>query len=778
MPLVSSSLPNMINGVSQQPGPIRLRTSCTDMVNAFPSVISGLQKRPASEYIASLSTSLTVGNDAAIHTIDRDANERYIVIVVNGDLEVYDLAGTKQTISFPNGKTYLSSTAPNKDFRFLTIADTTFVVNRSETVTSSAVTETSDRLNPDNYATVYVKQAVANVTYAIYVNNVLKGQFTTGANTTATDALEGTNEIADQLKTSLTGNGISAVVYGSTISISGLSANDVVSVEEGFGGRSMTVFRDVIQSFDKLPPTERLGRIVKVSGDIEEAGDDYYVRWDGDVWIETYGYNEGSALTQSTMPHILVRQSNGTFVFKPQVYPDRLVGDTVTNKDPSFVDNKINDIFLHKNRMGLLSTENVIFSEVANFENFFRTTAVQLLDSDRIDVASTTNRISTLNHAVPFSNNLVLFSDKVQFQLGRSEILSPQTISLTLATTFDCSRDAAPVSAGPNLFFAVDGEQYAGVRELFVDTDTDNSDAAEVSIQVPRFIPSNIIKMAASTKEDILVCVSSDDRNKLYIYKWYYSGQNKVQSSWGTWKMPNDYTILSCDFLDADLYVVYKKGSEVCFDKIEIQEGDGTQGTPSKILLDRQIKHSDVTMSYNASADETTVTLPYTETEDKQAVLTDDPYGATIIVKSQTSTTMVLDGDQTSEEFIIGVPYTFTYEYSPQYYRQGQPGSEISIQDGRFQMRYFSILYVNSAFFNVQVTPKNRDTREYRFTGRVFGEADNKLGSLSVDTGTFRVPIFAKNDDVVVKIVNDTPFPCAFSTTEYEAMYYPRTRRV
>ena len=119
MTLVSSSLPNMTNGISQQPAPIRLRTSCQDMKNAFPSVVTGLQKRPNTSYIATLSTSLTVPDDAAIHLVQRDSTEKYMIVCVDGDLEVYDLAGVKKTVSFPDGKTYLTTTTPNASLRGL-----------------------------------------------------------------------------------------------------------------------------------------------------------------------------------------------------------------------------------------------------------------------------------------------------------------------------------------------------------------------------------------------------------------------------------------------------------------------------------------------------------------------------------------------------------------------------------------------------------------------------------------------------------------------------------
>ena len=773
MPLVSSSLPNMTNGVSQQPAPIRLRTSCQAMKNAFPSVVTGLQKRPNTSYIATLATSLTVPDDAAIHLVQRDATEKYMIVCVNGDLEVYDLDGVKKTVTFPNGKTYLASATPNTSLRFLSVADQTWVVNKEKTVAAAATTES--RTNPETQCSIYVFQAIANKTYAIYVNNVLKATYTTNTNVSAATALEGTDVIATGLKNALVAAGISATTENSTVCMSGLATTDKVEITDGHGGRSMRVFKEDLQEFSDLPPQDVDGRLVRIKGDVEEAGDDYWVRYSDNVWTETVGYNEGRELTASTMPHTLVRNTDGTFTFGVDVWAERIAGDSQTNQDPSFVGGKINDIFLHKGRMGFLSGENVTFSENQEFENFYRTTTVQLLDSERIDVASTTNSVSTLYAAIPYAKTLLLFSDKVQFEVESGDTLTPATVGIRVATTFDASISARPTAVGPNVFFAVDGSSFAGIRELFVTDQTDNKDSAEITIQVPRYVPANIVKMSSSTTEDLMAVLSSGNRNKLFMYKWYYSGDEKLQSAWGEWTFPAGYTILSAEFLEQDLYIVYKSNSGVHIDKMVVEDGEGLDGAPDDILLDRKSVNTACTVSYDAATDLTTVTPPYTEAATWQVVQSD---GTIPTITSQTSSSILVSGDLSSSTFSVGVPYTFEYEYSHQYVRSGDRGSETPIQDGRLQLRYFSLLYINTAQFTVEVTPTNRDTRSYVFSGRILGSSSNVLDAVSYATGEFRFPIFSKNDQVKIVVKNDTPFNSAFSSTDWEGMYQQKANRI
>jgi hypothetical protein len=475
------------------------------------------------------------------------------------------------------------------------------------------------------------------------------------------------------------------------------------------------------------------------------------------------------------MPHTLVRNADGTFTFDKDIWKTRLAGDDNTNSDPSFVGGKINDIFLHKGRMGFLSGENVIFSENQEFENFWRTTAVQLLDTERIDVASTTNRISTLYHAIPYNRTLMLFSDKVQFEVTQGDILSPKTIGLDVATSFDASINAKPTSVGPNVYFAVDGTAHANLRELFITDQTDNKDSSEITIQIPRYIPSNIVKMSSSTTDDIMAVLSSGDTDALYIYKWFMSGDEKLQSSWGKWEFPAGYTVLTMEFLEQDLFIVYKSNSGVHIDKLTLSEGEGVDGTPNDVLLDRRVTQAECTESFDSATNRTTITVPYIETATWQIVESD---GTIPPIISQTTTQIVVEGDFTAKSFHIGLPYTFEYQYSTQFLREGERGSQVPIQDGRLQLRYMSLLYLNTSQFEVEVTPTNKPTKTYAFTGRVLGASGNIIGQTGYDTGEFRFPVFSKNDEVEVSIKNDTPFNSAFSSTEWEAMYTPKTRRV
>ena len=132
MALVSRTIPNLVQGVSQQPEVLRLNSQASEQINGYSSVVEGLKKRPPTNYIKKLTN--TTYTNAHIHTINRDVNERYVVVVTNGAIAVYDLDGNAKTVVNQTGATsYLTSANPKQDFKLITVADYTFVLNKNIT---------------------------------------------------------------------------------------------------------------------------------------------------------------------------------------------------------------------------------------------------------------------------------------------------------------------------------------------------------------------------------------------------------------------------------------------------------------------------------------------------------------------------------------------------------------------------------------------------------------------------------------------------------------------
>jgi len=167
MPLINTSIPNLIQGVSQQPDVTRFSGQCELQENAMSSVVDGLAKRPNTRHVARLLTS-AISSNSFVHFINRSDAEQYVVIHDGTYLCAYNLSdGAEATITegttdykstLPAGKYpangYLAPTTPRTSFKALTVSDSTFLVNTSQVVAQG--TTTSNALEGD--ALIFIKQ--------------------------------------------------------------------------------------------------------------------------------------------------------------------------------------------------------------------------------------------------------------------------------------------------------------------------------------------------------------------------------------------------------------------------------------------------------------------------------------------------------------------------------------------------------------------------------------------------------------------------------------------
>ncbi|MGE0175242.1 MAG: hypothetical protein AB7T49_20825 [Oligoflexales bacterium] len=785
MPLVSGSIPNLINGVSQQPAPIRLPSQCEEQINGYSSVVEGLKKRPPLEFVAKLN-SLQVGN-AFIHTINRDSTERYVVIITDEDLKVYDLAGVQKTVTFPNGTAYLDAAVPSTSFRTVTIADYTFVVNLTKTVTF-----TSNK-SPiyGSAGLVFVKQANANSNYKVFVDGVQKASHATTTSNIQTEFIA--IQLATQLTTNL-GAGWTVTRVQSTVQI---KKNDgtafVLDTEDSNAGNALKSAKEKIQRFTDLPTVAPRDFIIEITGDQSSTFDNYYVIFEPSdagsnfgtgVWIETVKPDINWELDPALMPHTLIRQSDGTFIFQQATWGKRIVGDEESAPNPSFVGSMINDIFLFKNRLGFLSDESVIFSRAGEFFEFFPETVTTLLDSDPVDVAASSSKVSILRHAIPFDEDLLLFSDQTQFILKGGDILSSRTVSITQKTVFENSRIAKPVGAGKNVFFAVNNGSFTQIREYFVSDQNETNDAADITAHIPKYISKDVSKLAVTTNEDLLCTISPNTPNEVYSYKYYWRGNEKLQSAWSRWTFGN-CTILNIDFIESLLYIVTQRTDGVYLEKMSVAPKQVDTNSTYLTHLDRRLQNntSGVSASYNAGLDRTTWTLPYAVSGVMQVVTRDSTVGLKegmlIPVIEQTGNTVKVQGKYDLEDVFIGQQYELRYTFSHQFLRESsQNGSQSALVSGRLQMRAWTLVFEDSGFFSVSVTPKFRDTFLYKFTGTILGAGNNTIGSVPLADGKFTFLVQSKNDQVTIEVINDTFLPCHLLSVEWEALYNRRSQKV
>jgi len=453
-------------------------------------------------------------------------------------------------------------------------------------------------------------------------------------------------------------------------------------------------------------------------------------------------------------------------------YDSRGSGDDFTNPFPSFVGQSINDVFFFKNRLGFLTNNAVIFSEADAYFNFFRTTTQQLLDSAPIDVGLSHTKVAVLQHAIPFQEKLMLFSKQSQFVLRGADILSPKTVAISPVTEYDISDSINPLAVGNYIYFTFQRNDYEGVYEYFVDNNTETFNAEEITQQIPKYINKKATRIVGSPAENTLVITTDDDLKTLFVYKYFWSNKEKIQSAW--MKFTFDRDIVGCDFIDSKLFMLTSDTEGLHLESLTLEDGLKDSGLDYTLYLDSRVEGSSLTTSYDATTKKTTISgFPY----DPADVDVYSKIGHKYDFVKTTSTAGTVSGDITSVPFFAGKPYNMLYRFSEQTLKQPTERGGRSASDYTYQtIRSGSVNYADTGHFTVEVTPKYRDTYTYAFNPDIVG-ANLALNEFVPQNGHFRFAVQAQPNEVTIEVKSSSALPVKLLAAEFESMFIPRSRR-
>ena len=679
---------------------------------------------------------------------------------------------------------------------------------------------------------------------ATFIGTVGTSSFTlvnqAGAAVNATANGSTTLTIGDGLDQGDTQNELTFTVEDSQILIGLVSSSRYFKsfvAHDARGNTLMSGFTNQVTSITELPPTSWEGYTVLVAPDGSSDQSSYYLTFNAEntttngdfgrgVWEEAAGWGSRGLLDDNTMPHAFIyyRNANGLtrFTFQPfsgTTYTDstvsftlpgwgtRLAGDEDELPGPSFVDSTINDVVFFKNRLGFVSGENVILSESGDYYNFWQQSALQVVDSDPIDLTAVSNDVAVLNYALQQQDELVLFSNENQFRLysGDNVTFSPETASVGRISSISMESKVKPEQVGPQVLFPVKEGDFTGFH-TFITTDRtvgiNLGQTAVITETIPKYIPKNIDSLAVSRTDQYLVALSKDDPDSLYVYQffWEASGGSLTnrQNAWHKWTFPNK-NIYWCDFVEGTLFklVSYVNGANTEYYLEGVNASRPPQDSSELFLLDRQISSSittDVgtaTFSYSAATNKTTVTLPYKTVNTSQFVIikqnandANEAKKRWIVATSVPAgvTSFVCDslGDFSSSSWVFGEQFTFTYR-PPQlmpYSRTATENTFIGNRTGRLQLRYLDVYYNDARYFTIKVIPYFRDTVTYEFDRRDPLNANIVISEEEpFEEAKFRAYIQSKNDQVTVELVNNSIDQAKFIALEWTGLYFDVARK-
>ena len=577
-------------------------------------------------------------------------------------------------------------------------------------------------------------------------------------------------------------SGISAKIIGSGMYLSSANPFNVEVVEEDL----MRVMQSSVNDVTNLPNQCKHGYIVKISNSRMADEDDYYVRFDGEnnqdgsgSWSECA--KPGIAKTLTNMPLVIQRTATTTFTVKQFTYQDRRVGDDLTNPLPSFVGQRINKVLFFRNRLALLSGENVITSRpgTLGIPDFFVESALTTSASDPIDISAASMFPSELFDGIEINTGLLVFSTNQQFLLASDDtVLNPDTAKLRSVSTFNYNETIAPISLGTTVAYIDNSGKFSRFNEMANVQREGEPNVVEVSKIVPTLLPKDI-DLITNSRENSIVLMGKTNSDIVFGYKYLQIANKRQQAAWFRWKLNNPliYHFIINDeyfFLDSDYYLQSIKLVQADSDPSIVQDNVD--------FLLHVDNHTTVSGgSFNATTNITTFSgvswLNTVTTPNYDLVVIDTNTNSARVGRyakpTVSGTSFTLPGNWSGVTLTIG--YIYDYEVTfPTFYPTKGTGDKVSAD-------------VNSSLILHRVKIHFGKIGLYETTLERVGKPDYTEVYESTELDEYEasdapyleefiktIPIYERNTNVDLKLKSSHPAPATLHALSWEGDYSPK----
>ena len=596
----------------------------------------------------------------------------------------------------------------------------------------------------------------------------------------------------------ISGTGITATITGNCLHMK-RSTPFAVSTPEP---QLMNVITNRANTVSQLPTNCRHNYVVKIVNSGDED-DDFYLKFrqsnagtgnqdyfgEG-VWEECPAPNIEIEIDKDTMPVRLIRElpgntyPNGRFICESIDYTKRDVGDDNTNPVPSFIGSPLQKMLFFRNRLVVLSQNNVITSKTNDFFNFFSTSAMTETSADPIDLQASSTYPTKIFDGIEVNAGLLLLSSNQQFLFTTdSDALTPTTAKVNYLASYNYNPKTVPYSLGTSSGFINSTGKNSRIFEIADIKREGEPTVLEQSKLVSKKLPIDLT-IPTSSRENSLLLLGAKNRNEVWCFRYYSNGERRVQSAWFRWSLSGD--LVHHVILDDVYYVVVKNGTEYILESIDVKKQDTTEIIGAEnypIHLDRHTEMSALSSgSYSATTKKTTFARPTGFTSTAQLAVYNHNSGndlgryALANAVSGSTTNLEVEGDWTGTTFMLGYLFDFLIEIPTIYVTQAASGKSRS--DTRSSLVVHRLHFAFGEVGNIDTTIKRKGRVDYT-TNFSASEVDsigsNELPIVADHIQT--IPIYERNINLTIQIKSTHPSPATLHSMNWEGDYNPRYYR-
>ena len=557
-------------------------------------------------------------------------------------------------------------------------------------------------------------------------------------------------------------------------------------------GELLNVVAGKVNDIGDLPSQCKHGMVVEVVNSPADE-DNHYVKFFGNndkdgegTWEECAKPGRKIRFDYATMPVVLIRTADGNFrlteldgvsyTISSTSYPvpqwdDALVGDDVTNPEPSFIGQSINKMLFFRNRFAILSDENIILSRPGDFTNFFAKSAIQFIASDPIDISASSEYPAILYDGIQVNTGLVLFSKNQQFMLTTdSDTFSPLTAKINALSSYNFNYATNPVSLGTTIGFLDNAGKKSRFFEMANVQREGEPQVIEQSKVVSRLFEDDL-KLISNSRNNEVIFFSEEGSSTLYGFRYYNQIQERKLASWFKWTVTG--TIQYHCIQDDALFIVVRNNNKDQLLKFSMKMDANTFAlAENRVHLDHLMQTSG--WSYSATTGKSTKAKP-TGLESSNQIVAYDIDGSTNIGRyaqvTNNSGTLELDGDWSGETFLLGYDYTMSVELPTIYLKQDDGNRVQSDTRAHTVIHRVKFGFGNVGVFETTLTRIGRSDYTELFEITPADEYLANSAGIFNNNVIHTIPIYDRNTNVTLTIKSKHPAPADIHNYTWEGVY-------
>lgn len=462
----------------------------------------------------------------------------------------------------------------------------------------------------------------------------------------------------------------------------------------------------------------------------------------------------------------------------------RIAGDINTSPIPHWAGREVTHLTTFQDRLVVCSGNVVTMSGVGDYFNFYRRSALTVLDDDPVEVYALGAETDVLRHSIVFDKSLLLFGDRQQYSIDGRIPVTPATTVIIQSGAIAGATDCAPVANGDLVFFAKRRERRSSLYQIEIGEVQDTSNSSPVDLQLDGYLAGLARELVAVDRPNIILARFSGYPKSIFVFAYLDAGRERILDSWSRWDYPDD---IMCMVLEKDRLLLFFYEQARTVDGVEYTGMNGDFGWYT--VATQSLLSSPPDMPYLDFIRPESEVFPNNNGGDRHrsrhwhdqdflvtAVKKPSPYylhGHTPGPEGKYALTTDFP-DLDTNDLVVGLPFSSYVTLTSPYKLDSK---EVAITDGRLTVNRLTIHYKTSGGF-IAITNTSRDPVEsLNSNGRVLGLPNNLVGRQPTESGRTSVFIGRDSREYSLTLAANNWRPLTLTSIQWEGQWFYNIRR-